>query len=155
MTHAAFSRAPDYKMEAGMHRSFFRPSPALIVACIALMIALGGTGYAALALPANSVGPKQLKANAVTSGKVKDGSLLALDFKRGQLPAGPAGAAGSAGPAGAKGDKGDPGLSAPEITHIDIPIPAHASVGGTVECPAGKRMTGGGGSALGSPVACT
>ena len=44
-----------------------RPSPALVVACIALAIALGGTSYAAVTLPRNSVGTKQLKKNAVNS----------------------------------------------------------------------------------------
>ena len=80
-----------------------RPSPALVIACLALLIALGGTGYAALVLPANSVGTAQLKLNAVTSAKVKNGSLLRADFKAGQVPggaAGPAGPAGAAGPAG-------------------------------------------------------
>jgi hypothetical protein len=89
-----------------------RPSPALVIACTALAVALAGTGYAVTSLPANSVGPKQLKANAVTGAKVKDGTLLAADFKAGQLtaagqgaagPAGPTGPAGSAGPAGPAG----------------------------------------------------
>jgi hypothetical protein len=77
-----------------------RPSPALVVSLIALFVALGGTGYAAFKLPKNSVGTKQLKKKAVVSSKVKNHSLLAVDFKRGQLPAGPRG---PQGPAGAKG----------------------------------------------------
>ena len=68
-----------------------RPSPTFIVACLALLVALGGTGYAALKLPANSV----------TSVQVKDHSLLGKDFKAGQLPAGPQGPVGPAGPAAA------------------------------------------------------
>src|SRR5213593_1028239 len=64
------------------------PSPALTVACLALLVALTGTGYAALRLPPNSV----------TTVQVKDFSLLSRDFKRGQLPAGPQGPAGPAGP---------------------------------------------------------
>ena len=65
-----------------------RPSPAMAVAFVALLVALGGTSYAVVALPANSVGKKQLKKNAVTSVKVKNGALLRTDFKPGQLPAG-------------------------------------------------------------------
>jgi hypothetical protein len=42
------------------------PSPAMAVACLALIVALGGTSYAALKLPAKSVGTKQLKPKAVT-----------------------------------------------------------------------------------------
>jgi len=89
-----------------------RPSPAMVIACVALAIALGGTSYAAIRLPANSVGTKQLKRNAVNSAKVKNFSLLRADFKRGQLPAGPRGPQGipgTPGATGAKGDKGDPG----------------------------------------------
>lgn len=101
------------------------PSPAMVVALLALGVALGGTSYAAVSLPKNSVGATQLKKNAVTSSrirnravtsaKVKDRSLLAKDFKLGQLPAGargpagPQGPAGGQGPAGAAGAKGDPG----------------------------------------------
>ena len=40
------------------------------IALLALFIALGGTTYAATALPKNSVGPKQLKKNAVTNPKI-------------------------------------------------------------------------------------
>jgi hypothetical protein len=83
-----------------------RPSPALVVACIALAISLSSAGYAATKLPKKSVGTAQLKRNAVISAKVKNHSLLALDFKTGQLPAGPAGPTGAT---GAKGDKGVPG----------------------------------------------
>jgi hypothetical protein len=68
-----------------------------VVALIALFVAIGGTSYAAITLKANSVGTKQLRHNAVTSSKVKDRSLLARDFKSGQLPK------------GAKGDPGTPG----------------------------------------------
>jgi hypothetical protein len=38
----------------------------MIVSCVALAVVLGGTGHAAVALPANSVGTAQLKATAVT-----------------------------------------------------------------------------------------
>src|SRR2546430_11617223 len=71
----------------------FRPSPAMVIACLALLLALGGTGYAAIKLPRNSV----------TTVQVKDFSLLARDFKRGQIPAGPVGPTGPAGPAGPAG----------------------------------------------------
>jgi hypothetical protein len=47
-----------------------------------------------------SAGAKQLKSNAVTEAKVKDGSLLAKDFRAGQLPAGATGPAGPPGPSG-------------------------------------------------------
>ena len=68
------------------------PSPALVVACLALAMSLGGVGYAAIVLPPHSVGTAQLKDNAVTSPKVRNQSLKAIDFAPGQLrPTGPAG----------------------------------------------------------------
>ena len=48
-----------------MHAFRRRVSPSLVISCLALAIALGGTSYAAVVLPANSVGATQLRANAV------------------------------------------------------------------------------------------
>ena len=90
------------------------------LAATALVVAVLGSApitHAAgqLILPKRSVGAAQIKKNAVTGAKVKNGTLTATDFTAGQLPAGPKGDAGSPGPAGpagttgAKGDKGDPG----------------------------------------------
>ena len=92
-----------------------RPSPAMVVACIALLVALGGTGIAAVTqlVPRNSVGTLQLKNNAVTSAKVKNQSLLRADFRAGQIPAGPAGPAGPGGAAGAAGPAGPTGPAGP------------------------------------------
>ena len=91
-------------------------SPATVISLIALVVALGGTGYAAITLPAHSVGPEQLKNRAVTgkkihsdavsSPKVKDFSLRANDFAPGQLPAGPRGEQ------GLQGDRGPMGPTA-------------------------------------------
>ena len=77
-----------------------RLSYANVVATLALFLALCGGSYAALKLPKNSVGPKQLKKNSVTSVKVKAGSLLTSDFKKSQRTklVGPRGAQGPAGP---------------------------------------------------------
>jgi hypothetical protein len=74
----------------------------MVIACLALLVALGGTGYAATTLPRNSV----------TTVQVKDRSLLAKDFKRGQLPRGAVGPAGPAGPAGPQGPAGPGGSGA-------------------------------------------
>ncbi len=79
-----------------------RPSPALVVSCVALLVALTGTSVAAVnALAPNSVGALQLRPNAVTNAKIKNNavnsskvanrSLLRSDFAPGQLPAGPTG----------------------------------------------------------------
>ncbi len=79
-----------------------RPSHAVVVAYLALFIALGGSAYAVSKLPKNSVGPKQIRKNSVNSAKVKNHSLLAEDFRAGQLPAGKE---------GPRGPKGDPATS--------------------------------------------
>ena len=52
-----------------------RPSPAFVLAFIALLVALGGTGYAALKVPKGSVGTKQLKKNAVTTKKIANNAV--------------------------------------------------------------------------------
>jgi hypothetical protein len=93
-----------------------RLSPGLVVACLALAIALGGTGYAAVVLPVNSVGTKQLKNGAVVASKVKPHSLVPSNFA--QLPKGDKGDKGDQGlpgQAGAKGDKGDKGDPATKL----------------------------------------
>lgn len=69
-------------MDKGKRRRWLHiPSPAMIVACVALFIALGGTSYAAVTLAANSVGTKQLKKNAVTSAKIKRAAVTAAKVK--------------------------------------------------------------------------
>jgi hypothetical protein len=98
-----------------------RPSPALVVAGVALLLSLGGSAYAAVTLPAGSVGTRQLRSGAVTSEKLADGtvtankvkpnSLLSQDFAPGQLPAGPQGPQGPRGPAGATGPQGPAGAT--------------------------------------------
>lgn len=55
------------------------------IALIALFLALGGTAWAATALPANSVGTKQLKKNAVTSAKVKNDTIKGADVLESSL----------------------------------------------------------------------
>ena len=56
------------------------PSPALIVSVVALVVALGGTSYAAFSLPKNSVGTKQLKNRAVTKPKLANGLATTSNF---------------------------------------------------------------------------
>ena len=94
-----------------------RPSPAMFIACLALLVALGGTSVAAVKVlaPRNSVG----------SAQVINKSLLPIDFKtppkgpRGlRGPAGIPGPAGPSGPAGAKGDKGDKGDAGASATAL-------------------------------------
>jgi len=62
-----------------------RPSPAIVVSVVALLVALGGTAYAGITLGKNSVGSKQLKNNAVTSSKIKNGAVTTKKLKNGAI----------------------------------------------------------------------
>ena len=132
--------------------SLRRPSPALVVACVALGVALGGTSYATvLNVPRNSVGAPELKTgavtarklavNAVTSAKVQNRSLLRADFRLGQLPAGPRGPAGPTGPAGPAGAPGLSGVERIEVTSASNSLTTRTA---QVQCPSAKRLIGGG-----------
>lgn len=105
-----------------------RISSAHVLAGTALFVALGGTSYAAVSLPKNSVGTTQLRKNAVassdirtgavTSAKVRNGSLGVADLSRSAVDSlrtpGPAGAQGPAGAAGAPGPAGPQGVPGPQ-----------------------------------------
>jgi hypothetical protein len=89
-----------------------RPSPAMVVGCIALGVALGGTSVAAInALPKNSVGTKQLKNGAVTKKKINKKTIAQLKGNRG--PRGPQGAQGAQGAQGIQGIQGIQGPPGP------------------------------------------
>jgi hypothetical protein len=101
-----------------------------VMAMIACFIAVaGGTAYAAATIGAGNIKNAavrsrhiengavknvDLAANSVGSSNVSDGSLLAQDFKPGQLSQGPKGEKGDK---GNQGDKGDPGPGAVQF-HI-------------------------------------
>jgi hypothetical protein len=85
-----------------------RLSYANVMATVAVFIALGGGAYAAIKLPANSVGTKQLKHDAVVSSKVKNGSLTGQDFAAGTVLKGDKGAPCPSSDPACRGPKGDP-----------------------------------------------
>ena len=143
-----------------MRLSGRRPSPAMVVACLALFVALAGTSVAAVSqlVPRNSVGTVQLRNsavtnpklrnNAITTAKVRNRSLLAADFAPGQLvpgptgPAGPTGAPGPAGPAGTGAAlafrfvAGPAATSTSSTSYVELPT-ASASI----DVPAGTTAT--------------
>ena len=157
-----------------LNRITRRLSYSNVIASLALFVALGGASYAAVALPAHSVGTKQLKKsavsapklkrNAVSSAKVKDGSLQRGDFASGTLlqgaqgPQGLQGPKGDPGPQGTKGDTGDtgsPGISGYETTAVAaVGIAPGATEEVVKSCPLGKKVLGGGAYAgAGGPLA--
>lgn len=99
------------------------------VAVLALFVALGGTSYAAIKLPAGSVGSKQIKKRAVTYSKLSLSARASLKGEKGD--AGPAGAPGAKGDKGEKGEKGDPGTPATKLWAV-VSNPAGAANAGLV-----------------------
>jgi hypothetical protein len=85
-------------------------------------VALGGVGYAATRLPANSVGARQIRKGAVTPTKLSKATLQRL----GGGPtapdgiAGPVGANGPSGKRGAPGERGEPGERGPSGTPANL-----------------------------------
>jgi hypothetical protein len=128
-----------------MALSSFRPSVRLrarltyanVIATLALFVALGGSSYAAIKLPKNSVGSGQIKTNPVGSSEVKQGSLGTGDFKSSQLAA-------LEGPRGPQGAAGAPGVSGYQLLSESEPTTATTFKAHTVTCPAGKQVLGGG-----------
>jgi Collagen triple helix repeat (20 copies) len=139
-------------------------TPTILSAAALLVAAFGSTplGHAAgsLILAKNSVGTAQLKKDAVTGPKVKNGSLSAADFKPGTLRAGPAGPKGDKGDAGPKGDPGTPGpkgdkgdrgpAGSPGISGYKVVLSNGMTLNpgqtqsAVAVCPAGQKAIGGG-----------
>jgi hypothetical protein len=124
-----------------------------VISCLALFLALGGTAFAATHLGKNSVGTKQLKANSVTNAKVKDGSLLAQDFKPGQLPAGERGLPGEHGLTGDRGPQGAPGATNVVVRYGEEGKPKEKEEfdQSDAKCLPGETVTGGGLDLLNGP----
>ena len=125
-------------------RSRPRLSYANVTATIAVFIALGGSAYAAVQIPRNSVGTKQLRKNAVTSLKVKDGTLALRDFKTAEQEK-LKGSTGAQGPAGPQGPPGAAGATNVVVRRVDAgPLPGGVFTFVVAKCLPGERATGGG-----------
>src|SRR4051794_16562061 len=75
-----------------------------VTATLALFIALGGSSYAALSLPRNSVGSAQIRRNAVNSRHIRNGAVHLGDIAKSPRQAlrGNIGPPGPTGPAATK-----------------------------------------------------
>jgi hypothetical protein len=69
-------------------KGVLRPSPALIVAFVALFAAMGGFGYAAVKMKPNSVRTKNIKAGAVTTDKLANGAVTSNKIADGAVTTG-------------------------------------------------------------------
>jgi hypothetical protein len=119
----------------------------MIVAVVALIVAMGGTSYAAITLPRNSVGDRQIRAGAVRSSEVRDRSLGIRDLSRRARAA----------LRGAQGPPGPPGTATPSGTSTFAIKTAAGTVGAapvdqevlataTATCDPGQRVVSGGAS---------
>jgi len=133
-------------------------SPATIIASLALLFSLSGTAVAGALITGanvknNSLTGVDVKDGSLGTKDVKDGSLLAKDFKAGSLPAGPQGPAGPVGPQGPTGPQGlagTNGVSGLEIVNVPSgALNSDTEKSVTATCPAGKKVVGGGGYAIG------
>jgi hypothetical protein len=122
-----------------------RMTYANVIASLALFIALGGSSYAAFKLPRNTVGNVQLKSNAVTSAKVRDGALKKVDFASGQLPKGDKGDKGDPGTPGTPGATGTFTTATARSVTATADMTANQKVSYTATCPAGQLAIAGGG----------
>ncbi len=84
-------------------------SYANVMSTIAVFLALGGTSYA---VARNSVGTRQLKSSAVTSGKIRNGTIQRKDMS-------PVARVGTRGPRGAVGIQGAAGARGPSDGYVD------------------------------------
>lgn len=113
-----------------------------VMATVAVFVSLGGASYAAIKLPANSVGTTQIKSRAVTKAKLDPKLVRTL-----KGASGPAGAQGPVGPAGPQGPAG--GGGAVQRIEGQSPVSTSSTAGAVATCPAGTRAVGGGGKAEG------
>jgi hypothetical protein len=89
-----------------------------VTATVALFVALGGTSYAALTLPRDSVGSKQIRARAVGASELRSRAVSSRHVRdraislRDISPAARTALRGARGPAGAQGAQGPAGPGA-------------------------------------------
>jgi hypothetical protein len=113
-----------------------RPSPAMVVACIALFMGLSGVGYAAA-----KIGSAQIKNNSVKGVDIKNKTIKTGDIAvatRNELK-GQTGPAGAAGAKGATGSTGGTGLTGPRgpsnvRTAVDADIGVPTCAGALSTC---------------------
>lgn len=117
-----------------------------VMSTIAVLLSLGGVSYAAVALPRNSVGPTQLRGNAVTSTKVKNGAITLRDI----APATRSALKGQRGDTGATGATGATGSRGPSDIYTST-----SSAPSTVTLPAGKHLVFGFAHSSTPGVTCT
>jgi hypothetical protein len=113
-----------------------RPSPALILSCIAVFLAFTGGAVAA-----TKINGKQIKDGSITGKDIKNDSLTAKDIT-GQL-AGPRGQDGQRGPQGPAGPAGSGGVNV-SYQFAEATISEDGLTTVDALCPPGQVAVGGG-----------
>jgi hypothetical protein len=131
-------------------------SPATVISVIALLFSLTGTAVAgALVTGANvkngSLTGKDVKDSSLASADIKNGTIKKVDIKGGQFPAGPQGPQGPEGPQGPGGPQGPAGLSGLQIVNSYSTLNSASYKFVFANCPAGKKLVGGGAYVVGVP----
>jgi hypothetical protein len=93
-----------------LHGASQRLTYANVMATLALFIALGGTSYAALTLPKNSVGSKQIRKGAVGGSELRTGAVSSRSIKNQTIRTSDLSLATRA---SLRGAQGPPGLAGP------------------------------------------
>jgi hypothetical protein len=116
-----------------------RPSPALVLSCVAVFLCAAGGAVAA-----GQINGKQIKDGSITGKDIKNDSLTGSDIKgnvRG--PEGPPGARGATGPQGPAA-LGSPGGVTVSYRFADATVAADGFTPVEALCPAGQVAVGGG-----------
>jgi hypothetical protein len=144
-----------------------RPSAALVISVIALIVSLGGTAYAGVLLGANSVGNRELRNKSVGTAKLRNGAVTNRKLRSGVITvrklskhlvvpkaafANAAAAAFTAGHASGADSATHAGSSdsAAALTGVNYvrsaltESPNNTLIFGQADCPAGQLPVGGG-----------
>lgn len=123
----------------------FRPSPALVISCVALFVALTGSAFAAGLLRPNSVGTRQIVDGGVRTADIQQGSVDVTKLAPNSVT---------------MTQIGENAVDGPEILHDSVAASdlgrvqiltnqstiAPGSIGGVnIECNTGEQMLSGGG----------
>jgi hypothetical protein len=128
--------------EGNVMPRFRRPSPALVLALLALMVAVSSSaGANPVAFVAKALNGTSIKKHSIPLSALSPAAVKQLRGARG--------ATGPRGLPGAQGDSGATNLSV--VSHTCLPNPTSCSTA-SVACPAGTHATGGGGLAVGNQL---
>jgi hypothetical protein len=116
-----------------------RPSPALVIACLALFVALGGTVLAATKIDGRTIKVKSLPGNRLKVGSVPANRIAPHSLKGAQIKVGTLGEV----PSAAHATSADTARRAQTATAADHAADATTINGHAVGCAAGRRQYAG------------